>query len=121
LTEGPIEICKIKENENWIDLVVIELQNRIKGNENGKFSLLGMVHDRKMIIEEKIKNSNSEEEIFLLKEELKSEEMLSRKWKKENIRRRHNYVPFLVNFLKILAEKKELIPMLEETKKDKKN
>ena len=37
-------------------------------------------------------------------------------WKKENIRRRHNYLPFIIEMLKALGEQGQLQPIYEKAK-----
>ena len=44
------------------------------------------------------------------------EEQRREQWKRENIRRRHNYLPFIVELLKGLAAEGKLMPMYEKAK-----
>uniref|UniRef100_A0A7S3I8U5 Ubiquitin carboxyl-terminal hydrolase n=1 Tax=Fabrea salina TaxID=342563 RepID=A0A7S3I8U5_9CILI len=50
---------------------------------------------------------------------IKAEENKHLRWKQENARRRHNYIPFIVTLLEKLAEQDRLLPLLEEAKKRK--
>lgn len=52
--------------------------------------------------------------------EIQMESQKAEQWKVENRRRKHNYVPFIVNLLKLLAERGELMPLLESAKQRKK-
>jgi ubiquitin carboxyl-terminal hydrolase L5 len=38
------------------------------------------------------------------------------KWRKENIRRRHNYLPFIVELLRGLADQGELVSVYQRAK-----
>jgi len=44
------------------------------------------------------------------------EEKKEHRYKVENIRRKHNYLPFIMELLKILAENKKLLPLVEQAK-----
>lgn len=51
-----------------------------------------------------------------LTSQLADEEAKREKWLKENIRRRHNYFPFVFNLLRLLGEEEKLQPLIDLAK-----
>lgn len=92
------------------------------------FNLMALVSDRKMIYERQlqelinetqligIQTTHIENEIQRLRMLIQYEDVKMERYKQEMIRRRHNYLPFIIMLLKILAEEKKLMPLYEKAK-----
>ncbi|KAM1655386.1 hypothetical protein ACFX1Q_008274 [Malus domestica] len=96
----------------WLQMVQPVIQERIERYSKSeiRFNLLAIIKNRKEI------SSEINAGIEGVTEKILMEEEKCKKWRTENIHRKHNCIPFLFNFLKILAEKKQLKPFIEKAK-----
>ncbi|XP_069497176.1 ubiquitin carboxyl-terminal hydrolase isozyme L5 isoform X2 [Ambystoma mexicanum] len=137
LREGPIDLGPCNQ-EDWISAVRPVIEKRIQKYSEGeiRFNLMAIVTDRKRIYEEKIaylRLQLSEEEpmdtdqssalVSSLQSEVRKyqlfieeENLKLKRYKIENIRRKHNYLPFIMELLKTLAEHQQLLPLVEKAK-----
>jgi len=139
LKQGPINLGACTQ-EDWLDKVCPVIMKRIEQYSQNeiRFNLLALIKNKidvcKAGLEElqkqkaqalaeqmEVDNGNTnpkvqqlDQEIASLEHQIVMEEEKRAKWRDENIRRKHNYIPFLFNFLKILAEKKQLKSLIEK-------
>lgn len=78
---------------------------------------MALVSDRKMLYERQKSLTTDASEIARLQALIDEEIWKSKKYKIENIRRKHNYLPLIMELLKILAKEGKLVPLYQEAKK----
>uniref|UniRef100_A0A6Q2X830 ubiquitinyl hydrolase 1 n=1 Tax=Esox lucius TaxID=8010 RepID=A0A6Q2X830_ESOLU len=135
LREGPIDLG-VCNQDDWINAVRPVIEKRIQKYSEGeiRFNLMAIVSDRKMIYERKIAElqvqlaeeepmdtdqnstllSSIQSEIAKYQLLIDEENQKLKRYKIENIRRKHNYLPFIMELLKTLAEYQQLIPLVEK-------
>lgn len=89
---------------------------------------MAVVSDRKMIYERQLEEVLStsgmmgmetdefESEVPRLRMLIDYEDVKMARYRQEMARRKHNYLPFIVVLLRILAEEKKLLPLFEKAK-----
>lgn len=121
LQKGPILLGECTA-DNWLDKVGPEIQKRIEtyAKSEIRFNLMALVQDKVQALEAQLAASPGDQ---VLQEQLETEKAKHARWQLENTRRRHNYVPFVLEFLQILAERQELGDLVEKAraKKARKN
>ena len=154
LKAGPVDLGAC--GEDWTDSVRPIIEARMQKYQQGEihFNLMAIIQDRTLRY---VKNMTcmikySATAVFRYNNQLKAlsgmsidsqmaevariemllaeEENKRAKWKTENIRRRHNYLPLIMELLRSLASRGELLPIynkakektleLEQKKKEKK-
>ncbi|KAM5148876.1 ubiquitin carboxyl-terminal hydrolase isozyme L5 [Mantella aurantiaca] len=136
LRDGPIDLgtCNL---DDWVSVVKPVIEKRMQKYCEGeiRFNLMAIVSDRKKIYENKIGDfqkqlaevqpmemdhcsfvSSIKSEIAKYELLLEEENQKTKRYKIENIRRKHNYLPFIMELLKTLAEHQQLIPLVEKAK-----
>jgi ubiquitin carboxyl-terminal hydrolase L5 len=130
LKDGPIDLGAVTPDADWLDIVRPIIEKRIKKYNDGEihFNLMAIVSDRKMTYEKKItliqkqmeesgmETDNQQTEISRLRLLIEEEELKNKQYQMENIRRKHNYLPLIVEILKILAKEGQLLPLYEKAK-----
>ncbi|XP_075038828.1 ubiquitin carboxyl-terminal hydrolase isozyme L5 isoform X2 [Mixophyes fleayi] len=137
LRDGPVDLG-VCNQDDWISVVKPVIEQRMQKYCEGeiRFNLMAIVSDRKKIFEKKIEElrkqlaevepmetdhcnsliSSIQSEVTKYQLLLEEENQKSKKYKIENIRRKHNYLPFIMELLKMLAEHQQLIPLVEKAK-----
>ncbi|XP_022915714.1 ubiquitin carboxyl-terminal hydrolase isozyme L5 [Onthophagus taurus] len=130
LKSGPIDLGSIAANTEWTDVVRPIIEKRIQKYSEGEihFNLMAIVADRKMIytkqmedVQRQIEESGMETDaqqadIARLKYLIEEEDSKMRRYQIENIRRKHNYLPLIMELLKLLAKEGKLMSVYEKAK-----
>uniref|UniRef100_A0A0B7BRF3 Ubiquitin carboxyl-terminal hydrolase n=1 Tax=Arion vulgaris TaxID=1028688 RepID=A0A0B7BRF3_9EUPU len=130
LKSGPIDLGAVPPGLDWIDAVrpVIEKRMQKYNADEIHFNLMAVVSDRKRVYTRRLQelsslvensgmeSSDVQSEISKLKFLILEEDRKEQRYQIENLRRRHNYLPFIMELLKILAEDRQLLPLIEKTK-----
>ncbi|RWS27546.1 ubiquitin C-terminal hydrolase-like protein [Leptotrombidium deliense] len=130
LKEGPIDLGAIPENMDWVEIARPVIEDRIKKYKDGEihFNLMSIISDKKMQYEKqindlqlKLESGQMEDdsvlaEISQLQNLIAEENIKMKRYKMENIRRKHNYLPLIIEILKSLAQEGKLTELVSKAK-----
>ncbi|NXX86250.1 UCHL5 hydrolase, partial [Urocolius indicus] len=103
LREGPIDLGSSCNQDDWISAVRPVIEKRIQEEP------MDTDHSSNML-------SSIQSEVAKYQMLIEEENQKLKRYKIENIRRKHNYLPFIMELLKTLAEHQQLIPLVEKAK-----
>ncbi|CAD6227226.1 GSCOCG00006036001-RA-CDS [Cotesia congregata] len=118
LKEGPIDLGPCPTGDEWVQAAKPIIQKRINKYNEGeiRFNLMAIVSDRKMLYERQKMNTCDPAEVARLESLIEDEVNKSKRYKIENARRKHNYLPLIVELLKVLAKEGKLVPLYQKAK-----
>jgi len=121
LQAGPISHGSFQTQTNWTHMARNAIQKRIEryAATEIKFNLMAVVQDKRIPIQLSLQNADDGEYQLQLRAMLLAEEEKRKAWDVENTRRRHNYLPFCLEFIKCLAREDKLNDALDKTAKKK--
>uniref|UniRef100_A0A7M5XJJ8 ubiquitinyl hydrolase 1 n=2 Tax=Clytia hemisphaerica TaxID=252671 RepID=A0A7M5XJJ8_9CNID len=135
LKEGPIDLGA-STYDKWLENIkpIIERRMQRYSAEEIHFNLMAVVSDRQDLYSKQINELKTQkdslmqsgmetDQIKIIDDEIsRCHSMLERekeklqRYKTENVRRKHNYLPFIMELLRILAKKQQLVPLVDKAK-----
>lgn len=127
LQEGPI--CHGKFNNDntlsWLHVARNAIQKRIEryAASEIKFNLMAVVQDKRISLNQMLNahTNKNDDGIMTIRAQLLAEEEKRNAWETENQRRRHNYLPFCLEFIKTLVREDKLQDVLDKAAAATKN
>jgi len=118
LQKGPVllsqgEYGDDRDSAAWLKAARPHIEARIARYSQSeiRFNLMAVIKDRRKVLLERAERAEQEgrsEEAHALRAEIAAVEEKRKAWHEENIRRKHNYVPFIVAALRLLARRSKL-------------
>ncbi len=78
-----------------------------------------MPHTQHSILTKHMPHAQHTHNTLRLEDALAAEAQKRANWRDENIRRKHNYIPFIFNMLRMLAEKNKLQSLIDKARREK--
>ena len=119
LQEGPLDHGKIPDGHDWLDAVRPVIEQRMANYQAGEihFNLMAVIQDKLVGYKKQIEAHEADDAaVAELRLKMADEEAIRKRWSKENVRRRHNYLPFIIELLKYLAAEDALQGIYEKAK-----
>ncbi|NXY86449.1 UCHL5 hydrolase, partial [Alcedo cyanopectus] len=114
LREGPIDLGACNQDD-WISAVRPVIEKRIQNTVTMHFVFSGLWKEEPMDTDQSSNMLSSiQSEVAKYQMLIEEENQKLKRYKIENIRRKHNYLPFIMELLKTLAEHQQLIPLVEK-------
>lgn len=123
LKQGPINHGEYLDG-NWLDVAVPAIQKRISAYSSNeiKFNLMAVTKDPRVALRQRLGelqalgDDSVVADINDVRVSLEREEAKFEEWRNENIRRRHNYLPFILALLREVGGRNELLPAMERAR-----
>ncbi|KAI8065403.1 ubiquitin carboxyl-terminal hydrolase [Gilbertella persicaria] len=133
LSAGPINLGPCDDHD-WVQKANEAIKHRMEGYGASElhFSLMALIKDRVEKLEEMIEETDgillslpeddvqarnkANQDRAMYEQMLHQEKNKREKWHRENLLRKHNFIPIIYNLLRNLAEKDQLDPLISQAK-----
>ncbi|KAM7535988.1 hypothetical protein Aperf_G00000089776 [Anoplocephala perfoliata] len=121
LKPNPVRVAKIPEGSSWLSVILPIITTRMSECLDGKFNLMALVPSRLQMYLARAAEyaANPPEDKSLVSQNdcsIYAERSKLAEQRSENNRRRHNYLPFIMEYFKILAENNLLVDFVQSAK-----